>query len=326
MKSATAILVFAVIGSLLTCELALGQPYPAKPVRFMVGFPPGGGNDVVARIVAAKLGEFWNQTIVIDNRPGATGTLAANLVARAPADGYTFLAGAVSTNAIAPSIYSNLPYDFEKAFAPVTLLASIPHLISVHPSLPVNTLKQLASLAKANPGKIAFPSAGSGSTVHIAGEIFMLLSSTKMLHVPYKGAAQALPDLLSGQTSVSFDTTATLIQHVKTGRVRALAITANKRFPLIQTVATTAEAGFPGFEMATWIGLFAPADTPRTIVEKVHGDIAKILRQDDVKEKLITNIGADESVTHSPEEFRVLFRNDIARYAKIVKAAGIRLD
>ena len=189
MKSAAAILVFTVSGSFLTCGLALGQSYPAKPVRFMVGFPPGGGNDVVARIVAAKLGEFWNQTIVIDNRPGATGTLAANLVARAPADGYTFLAGAVSTNAIAPSIYSSLPYDAEKAFAPVTLLASIPHLISVHPSLPVNSLKQLASLAKANPGTIAFPSAGSGSTVHIAGEIFMLLSSTKMLHVPYKGAA-----------------------------------------------------------------------------------------------------------------------------------------
>ena len=302
------------------------QSYPTKPVRMLVGFPPSGGNDVVARVVATRLSERWNQSVIVENRPGATGTVAAGVVARAPADGYMLLAGAVSTNAIAPFMYGNLPYDAEKAFAPVTLLASIPNLIAVHPSLPVKSLQELIALAKRMPGKLSFPSAGNGSTPHVAGEMFMLATSTKMLHVPYKGAGQAIPDLLAGQTEVSFDTTGTIITHVRSGRLKALAIAAPRRFPAIRDVPTTAEAGMPGFEMSTWIGLFAPADTPPAIVQRLHSEIAAVLRDPALRSKLIDSIGADESTTATPEEFAAIFRKDLVRYKKLVSAIGLKLD
>ena len=302
------------------------QSYPVKPVRMFVGFPPGGGNDVVARVVATRLSERWGQSVIVENRPGATGTVAANVVARSAGDGYNLLAGAVSTNAIAPFMYGNLPYDAEKAFAPVTLLASIPNLIAVHPSLPAKSLRELIALAKQMPGKLSFPSAGNGSTPHVAGEMFMQATSVKMLHVPYKGAGQAIPDLLAGQTSVSFDTTGTIITHVRSGKLRALAIAAPKRFPALRDVPTTAEAGLPGFEMSTWIGLFAPADTPGPIVQKLHSDIAAALREPALRSKLIDSIGADESTTATPEEFAAMFRKDLVRYRKLVAAIGLKLE
>ena len=302
------------------------QTYPVKPVRMLVGFPPGGGNDVVARVVATRLSERWGQSVIVENRPGATGTVAANVVARSPGDGYNLLAGAVSTNAIAPFMYGNLPYDAEKAFAPVTLLASIPNLIAVHPSLPAKSLKELIALAKQVPGKLSFPSAGNGSTPHVAGEMFMLATSIKMLHVPYKGAGQAIPDLLAGQTSVSFDTTGTIITHVRSGKLRALAVAAPARFPAIRDVPTTAESGLPGFEMSTWIGLFAPADTPPAIVQRLHSEIGAVLRDPALRSKLTDAIGADESTTATPEEFAALFRKDLVRYRKLVSAIGLKLD
>ncbi|HEX2828222.1 MAG TPA: tripartite tricarboxylate transporter substrate binding protein [Burkholderiales bacterium] len=316
----------ALLATICAVPLASAQSYPAKPVRMLVGFPPSGGNDVVARVVATRLSERWGQSVIVENRPGATGTLAANVVARSAGDGYTLLAGAVSTNAIAPFMYSNLPYDAEKAFAPVTLLASIPNLIAVHPSLPVKSLSELIALAKQMPGKLSFPSAGNGSTPHVAGEMFMLATSVRMLHVPYKGAGQAIPDLLAGQTSVSFDTTGTIITHVRSGRLRALAVAAPRRFPAIREVPTTAEAGLPGFEMSTWIGLFAPADTPPAIVQRLHSEIAAVLRDPALRSKLTDTIGADESTTASPEEFAAIFRKDLARYKKLVSAIGLKLD
>lgn len=315
-----------VVALIFGAQDGAAQSYPVKPVRILVGFPPGGGNDVVARVVATQLSERWNQGVIVENRPGATGTVAAGLVARAPADGYMLLAGAVSTNAIAPFMYANLPYDADKAFAPVTLLASIPNLVAIHPSLPVKSLSELIALAKRMPEKLSFPSAGNGSTPHVAGEMFMNATGTRMLHVPYKGAGQAIPDLLAGQTSVSFDTTGTIITHVRSGRLKALAVAAPRRFPAIRDVPTTAEAGLPGFEVSTWIGLFAPAETPPAIVQLLHAEIAAVLRDPALRSKLIDSIGADESATATPEAFAILFRNDLARYRKLVSAIGLKLD
>ena len=305
---------------------AHAQPFPSRPIKFIVGFPPGGGNDVVSRIVAPWLQESLGQQVIVENRPGANGTIAAAAVAKMPPDGYNLLVGAVSTNAIAPTLYGNLPYDTEKDLAAVTLLASIPQLIAVHPDLPVKSVKELVAHAKANPGQLKFPSAGNGSTPHITGEIFKLATGTDLVHVPYKGAGQALPDLLSGRLSVSFDTTGTIIQHVRSGKLRALAIAAPKRFALIPDVPTAAEAGLADFELATWIGLFAPGGTPPAILNTLHSRIAAVLQKPEVRNQLVNNIGSDDSVTRSPEEFAALLHRDVLRYAKVIKAAGVKAD
>ena len=316
----------AILGCLVGLQHVAAQGYPNRALKFVVGFPPGGGNDVVARVVGPHLTEALGQHVVIENRPGATGTVAANAVAKSAPDGYTWLVGAVSTNAIANSLYPNLPYDPERDLTPVTLLASIPQLIAVHPSLEVRTVRELIEYARANPGTLRFPSAGNGSTPHIAGEIFKMTTGTDLLHVPYKGAGQALPDLLSGRVQVSFDTTGTIISHVKAGKLRALAIATPKRFALIPDVPTAAEAGLPDFDISTWIGLFAPGGTAAAIVDLLHARIATVLRKPEVRNLLINNIGSDDSATATPAEFASLVKRDIARYAKIIKIAGIRAD
>ncbi len=315
-----------ILGCVAALQPAAAQGYPNRALKFIVGFPPGGGADVVARIVGPHLTEALGQQVVIENRPGATGTVAANGVAKSAPDGYTWLIGAVSTNAIANSLYPNLPYDPEQDLVPVTLLASIPQLIAVNPSLEVRTVRELIDYARANPGKLRFPSAGNGSTPHIAGEIFKITTGTDLLHVPYKGAGQALPDLLAGRVQVSFDTTGTIISFVKAGRLRALAIAAPKRFAQIPDVPTAAEAGLPDFDISTWIGLFAPAGTPAAIVNLLHARIATVLRKPEVRNLLINNIGSDDTATATPAEFASLLKRDIARYAKVIKAAGIRAD
>lgn len=300
--------------------------YPVKPVRLLVGFPPGGNNDIVARIVTPKLSELLGQQVVIDNRPGATGVVAAGLVARALPDGYTLLAGAVSTNAIAGSLFSKLPYDQERDFAPVTLMASMPHIVSVSPSSDVKSLKDLIAYAKAHPGDLRFASSGNASTPHIAGEMFKMMTGTDLMHVPYKGAAQALPDLLSGQIPVSFNAAAVVVTYIKAGKLRPLAVTALARFAPLPDVFTSAEAGLPGFEMSTWHGVLAPAGTPRSIVLRLHGEIARVLRLPEVREKLSAGVGSDDTVTHTPEQFATLIRSDTVRYAKVVKTVGMRID
>ena len=314
-----------VAGCMLAC-LASAQGYPNRPIKFIVGFPPGGGNDVVARIVAQHLSEPLGQQVIVENRAGATGTVAANVVAKSPPDGYTLLAGAVSTNAIAPSLYLSLAYDQERDLSPVTLLASIPQLIAIHPSLEIRSVRELIDYAKANPGKLHFASAGNGSTPHITGEIFKLVTGTDLVHVPYKGAGQALPDVLAGRVPLSFDTTGTIITHVRSGKLRALAIAAPRRFALIPEVPTAAEAGLADFELATWIGVFAPAGTPPSVVDLLHARIGAVLQKPEVRNQLINNIGSDESATGSPAEFAALLKKDIARYSKVIKAVGIRAD
>ncbi|HEX4325252.1 MAG TPA: tripartite tricarboxylate transporter substrate binding protein [Burkholderiales bacterium] len=320
----------AALTAALTAAAALApaqaQDYPAKPVRFVVGFAPGGGGDVIARIVTAPLPAILGQQVIIDNRPGATGTVGAGLVAKSPPDGYTLYVGATSTNSIAPTLYHNLPYDSEKDLVGVTLLASLPNVISVHPSLGLNSLKELIAYAKANPGKLSFPSAGYGSTPHLAGEMFKMATGTNLLHVPYKGAGQAVPDLLSGVVTVSFDTTGTVISYILAGRLKALAIASAKRFPLIPDVPTAREAGVPGYEVSTWIGLFAPAATPRPIVKKLHDDIAQILRSPEMREKLLVQLGCDDTTTDTPEDFDKVVASDTAKYAKMIKALHLRVD
>src|SRR5438105_15769862 len=309
----------------LGCAIASAQDYPNKPVRMVVGFPPGGGTDVVARILQPRLSELLGQPIVIDNRPGATGTVAAGHVAKWPPDGCTIITGHVSVNAIAPSLFSNLPYDAAHDFAPIGLAAAVPHVVVVHPSVPVTSLKELVAYLKAQPGKLTFPSAGNGSMPHLAGEVFQSLAGVKLVHVPYKGTGQSMQDLLGGQHLVAFDTMPASAPHVRSGKLRAVAVSTAQRVPSFPEVPTAEEAGVPSYMVTTWYGVFAPAGTPTAIVNRLHADMVKAMQTPEVRAKL-EGIGADGSVSRSPEEFAALVRADTARYAKIVKDIGIRID
>jgi tripartite-type tricarboxylate transporter receptor subunit TctC len=301
------------------------QPYPGKPVRMVVGFPPGGGTDVVARIIVPRLSDLLGQPIVIENRPGATGTVAAGQVAKSAPDGYTIMMGHVSVNAIAPALFANLPYDVIKDFAPVGIAAAVPHFVTVHPSLGVNSLQELIAFIKARPDKMTFPSAGNGSMPHLAGEIFGSLAGAKMVHVPYKGSGQSMQDLLGGQHLVAFDTMPASAPHVRTGKLRALATSSAARLPAFPDVPTAEEAGLAGYQVITWYGVFAPAGTPAPIVNRLHSDLVKAMQTPDVRSKL-EGIGADGTVSRSPEAFAALVRSDTARYAKIVKDIGLRIE
>jgi tripartite-type tricarboxylate transporter receptor subunit TctC len=305
--------------------MAGAQEYPNKPVRMVVGFPPGGGTDVVARILAPRMSELLGQSIVIDNRPGATGTVAAGQVAKSAPDGYTIMMGHVSVNAIAPNLFANLPYDVERDFAPIALAAAVPHLVVVHPSVPVTTLKELVAYLRAQPGKLTFPSAGNGSMPHLAGEVFQALAGVKMVHVPYKGTGQSMQDLLGGQHLVAFDTMPASAPHVRSGKLRALAVSTAGRVPSFPDVPTAEEAGVPGYVVITWYGVFAPAGTPPPIVNRLHADMVKAMQTPEVRARLEA-IGADGTLSRSPEEFAALVRADAARYAKIVKDIGLRID
>ena len=301
------------------------QDYPAKPVRMVVGFPPGGGTDVVARIINPRFSELLGQSVVIDNRPGATGTMAAGQVAKSAPDGYTIMMGHVSVNAIAPALFANLPYDVVKDFAPVGIAAAVPHFVTVHPSLHLSSLNDLILYIKARPGQLTFPSAGNGSMPHLAGEIFCSLAGVKMVHVPYKGSGQSMQDLLGGQHLVAFDTMPASAPHVRSGRLIAIATSSAKRLPAFADVPTAEEAGLAGYQVITWYGVFAPAGTPAPIVTRLHADLVKAMQTPEVRAKL-EGIGADGTVSRSPEEFATLVRADTARYAKIVKDIGLKLD
>ena len=302
----------------------LAQDYPGKPIRMVVGFPPGGGTDVVARIITPRYSELLGQPVVIENRPGATGTMAAGQVAKSAPDGYTIMMGHVSVNAIAPAMFSNLTYDVIKDFAPIGIAAAVPHFVTVHPSVPSRSLKELIQFLKAHPG-MTFPSAGNGSMPHLAGEIFASLAGVKMVHVPYKGSGQSMQDLLGGQHLVAFDTMPASAPHVRSGKLRALATSSAARLPAFADVPTAEEAGLPGYQVTTWYGVFAPAGTPSAVVNRLHADLVKAMQTPEVRAKL-EGIGADGTVSRSPDEFAALVRADTARYAKIVKDIGLRLD
>jgi len=310
---------------LASTGLAQAQDYPNKPIRMVVGFPPGGGTDVVARILVPRMSELLGQPIVIENRPGATGTVAAGQVAKSPPDGYTIMMGHVSVNAIAPALFSNLSYDVIKDFAPIAIAAAVPHFVVVHPSLQVSTLKDLIAHLKTRPGKLTFPSAGNGSMPHLAGEIFKSLAGVQVVHVPYKGSGQSMQDLLGGQHLVAFDTMPASSPHVRSGKLRALAVSSAARVPGFPEVPTAAEAGLAGYQVITWYGVFAPAGTPAAIVNRLHADTVKAMQTPETRSKL-EGIGADGTVSRSPEEFAALVRADTARYSKIVKDIGLKID
>jgi len=312
-------------GLLAACATsALGQTYPNRAVRMVMGFPPGGGTDIVGRIVAQKLSEVFGQQVLPDNRGGASGQIAAELVAKAPPDGYTIMMVHIAAISILPSLIPKLPYDAEKDFAPISLVAFGPNLLVVHPSLPVRTVNELIALARSKPGQIHYASPGAGTVQHLAGELFKLQAKVDMLHVPYKGSGQSIVDLVAGQVHLDFDSVPPVINHVKAGRLRALAVTSAKRFSLLPEMPTISESGVPGFDMSTWWGLVAPAGVNKDVVGRLHGETVKLLRQADVKER-IANVGA-EVVGNTPEEFGAYIRSERAKYAKIVKAANIKLE
>jgi len=300
------------------------QDYPNKPLRMVVGFPPGGGTDVVARIITPRYSELLGQTVVIENRPGATGTMAAGQVAKSAPDGYTIMMGHVSVNAIAPALFASLPYDVIKDFAPIGIAAAVPHFVTVHPSVQVSSLRELVVFIKGKPD-LTFPSAGNGSMPHLAGEIFKSLAGVKLVHVPYKGTGQSMQDLLGGQHLVAFDTMPASAPHVRSGKLRALATSSAARLPAFPDVPTAEEAGLAGYQVITWYGVFAPAGTPPAIVGRLHADLVKAMQTPDVRARL-EGIGADGTVSRSPEEFAALVRADTARYAKIVKDIGLKID
>jgi tripartite-type tricarboxylate transporter receptor subunit TctC len=300
------------------------QTYPSKPIRLVVPFPPGGSLDVVARAIGQKLSEAWGQPVVIDNRPGAGGNIGADLVAKSTPDGYTILEGALSTHAVNVSLYSKMPYDPVRDFAPITLVAITPNVLVVSPSFPADSVPELIAYAKAHPGKLSFGSGSNGSAGHLAGELFKSEAGVDMVHVPYKGAAPALQALLAGDTQLMFDNLANSMPQMKAGRLKALAVTTAKRSALAPELPTLAETGLPGFDIYTWWGFMAPAGTPKEILAKWNAEVARILGTPEMKQ-FFAQQGAEPAPT-TPEQFAALIKSEIPKYAKIVKASGAKID
>jgi tripartite-type tricarboxylate transporter receptor subunit TctC len=303
---------------------ALAQAYPNKPVKMIVGFPPGGGTDVVARVIAQKLTEWWGQPLTVENRPGATGTIGADYVAKSPADGYTLLMGHVNSTGLAPNLFPKLPYDPIKDFAAVAYVGYVPNVLAVHPSVGVKSVKELIALLKANPGKYNYASSGNGSTQHIAGEVFKQLTGTSIVHVPYKGSGDAIKDLLAGVVAMNFDTMPPVMPHIQAGKLRGLAISTPKRLAQLPDVPTFAEEGITGFDVTNWYGVMAPAGTPREIVTKVNADINKAMQVPEVRARL-EGVGTQLREMSAPE-FDAFMKAEVVKYAKIIKDTGVKIE
>jgi tripartite-type tricarboxylate transporter receptor subunit TctC len=304
--------------------LAQGTAYPTKPVRLVVPFPPAGTTDIIARAAAQKLSEAWGQQVVVDNRPGAAGNIGSELVSKAAPDGYTLEMGTVGTHAINPSLYAKMPYDHVRDFVPIVLVAGVPNVLVVNPSLPVNSVQELIAYAKANPGKINFASSGSGTSIHLSGEMFRTITGVDITHVPYKGSAPALTDLMGGQVQIMFDNLPSSLAFIKAGKLKALAVTSATRATALPDVPTMVEAGVPGFEASSWFGMLAPAGTPREIVNKVNADVNKWLSSPEAKEKLAQQGAIAAGGT--PEDFANHIAAETAKWAKVVKASGAKVD
>ena len=322
---ALAAALLAVIALVATTPAAAqGATYPTKPVRLVVPFPPGGTTDILARAVAQKLSETWGQQVIVDNRPGAGGNIGSELVAKAPPDGYTLLMGTVGTHAINPSLYAKMPYDHVKDFTPVILVAGVPNVLVVNPSLPVDSVQQLIAYGKANPNKLNFASSGNGTSIHLSGELFRTMTGVQMTHVPYKGSAPALTDLIGGQVQLMFDNLPSSLQFIKAGKLRALAVTSVARSQALPDVPTLAESGLPGFEASSWFGVLAPAGTPADIVAKINAAVAAWLASPAAKEQLAAQ-GAS-AAGGPPDAFVRHIADESAKWAKVVKASGAHVD
>ena len=309
---------------LLAATTPFAQPFPNKPIKIVLGFPPGGATDILSRDFAAKLGDELKQQVIIENKPGAGGTIGADLVAKAPADGYTLTIGTSSNHAIAPSLYKKLPYDPVKDFAPITMLSVSQNVVVINPDIPANNIRELVAYAKANPAKMNFGSSGNGTISHLTGELFNTLSGTQITHIPYKGSAFVFPDLMSGQISMMFDSTISISPLLKSGKVKALAVTGGKRSKLMPDLPTVAESGYPGFESTNWFGFFAPAATPKEIVARLHAAAVKVLASPDLQERFAKQ-GA-EVVANKPEEAAAMLKADIAKWADVAKRSGAKID
>ena len=313
----------AVAAGCLFAATGYAQTYPAKPIRFLVGFPPGGTSDILARTIGQKLGEAVGQQVVIDNRPGAGGNIGAEAAAKSAPDGYTIFMSTTS-QAISASLYSKLNYDLVRDFAPITQAVNYTNLLVVHPSLPVRSVKELIALAKARPGELNYGTAGNGTPPHMTGELFNSYTGVKLQHVPYKGGAPAIADLLGGQITIMFDNVPPLLPHVQAGKMRPLAVTSLKRISVLRDVPTLDEAGLKGFDSVAWNGVLAPAGTPKEIVARLNAEILRILSLPDVRERLSSQ-GADP-VGGTPEQFAALIRSEIQKWAKVVKDSGAKVD
>ena len=300
------------------------QQYPTRPVRFIVPFAPGGSVDTLARTIGPRLADALGQQIVVDNRPGGNGNIGMELVAQARPDGHTLVLGYIANLAIFPSLSAKLPYDPVKDFAPVTQVASSPNVLTAHPSVPAKNLKELIALVKSKPGQVSFASTGIASVGHLTGELLNTLAGMKMTHVPYKGGGQAIIDLVGGHVQVMFSGFSAAMPHIKSGRIRALAVTGPQRSPALSEVATIAEQGFPGVEATAWYGVLAPAATPQTVVARLHDEIVKILKLPDVTQKL-DGLGF-EIVGSKPAEFGAYIKSEMKKWEKVVRASGAKAE
>ncbi len=313
----------AVAALMCASAATFAQDYPARPIRMILGFAPGGSTDLVARVVGQKMAEAWGQQVVIDNRPGANGMIGADLVAKANPDGYSLLLSSIGPMAINASLYK-MPYDIVTEFAPVTYTGNVTNLLVVHPSVVATNVKELIALAKAQPGKLTFGSSGTGGAPHMAVELFKILANVNIVHVPYKGGGPAMADLVGGQISGSFASMPSSIGFVRGGKLRALAVTAPKRSPAAPDVPTVSEAGIPGFSVLDWQGLFTTAKTPPAVVAKLNAEVVRILKLPDVIEKLA--VAGVEIQTSTPKDWGDFVKAEIAKWAKVVKDAGIKLE
>jgi tripartite-type tricarboxylate transporter receptor subunit TctC len=316
----------AVAGAIaaMTQPATAADPYPNKPIRIVVAYTPAGTTDILARIIGQKLTEAWGQAVVVDNKPGANGNIGTEYAAKAAPDGYTLLMTTAAPHGVNPSLYRKLGFDAVKDFAGVSLVATVPNALMVNPSLPVKNVKELIAYAKANPGKLSFGSPGNGSTGHMSMELFMSMTGTDMVHVPYKGNAGVMTDLVGGQIQVTLDNLTPYMSQVKSGKIRLLAVSPAKRSRAVPDIPTIAEAGVPGYETGAWFGLVAPAKTPRDIVEKLSAETARILKLPDVNQKLLEQ--SAEPVGNTPQQFDAFIKSEIAKWAKVIKDAKVELQ
>jgi tripartite-type tricarboxylate transporter receptor subunit TctC len=324
MQSKKIMIAFAAAALLGGLHSAQAQNWPAKPIRFIVPFTPGGGNDTIARLVGQKLSAALGQQVIVDTRAGAGGTIGAEAAARSAPDGYTVFLAGVATHGINPNLRSKLPYDAVKDFQPVSLIASAPLIVVVHPSLPVRNTRDLIALAKSKPGQVTYASNGAGGSSHMAVELYNMMTGTKMLHVPYKGLSPALTDLISGQVQVMFSSAVAMLPQVKSGRLRAIAMTGAKRSPALPDVPTVAESGVPGYETGSWYGVVVPAGTPKPVVGRLAQEIAAISKSPEINQRLVED--AAIPVGSTPDEFGAFIRKELARWAKVVQQGHISVE
>lgn len=302
---------------------AFAQSYPNKPIKFIIGFGPGGATDVIGRLMAKKISDALGQPIVIENKAGGSSNIGAEAVFRAAPDGYTFYVCAI-TSAINVSLFPKLPFDFAKDFEPVALFANVPNLLVVHPSVKANSVQELIALARSAPGKLSYASSGSGTSIHLSAELFKTLTKTDMVHVPYKGSAQAMVDMLGGQVQVMFDNMPSALPHAKAGKLRALAVTSAQRSPSAPEIPTIIESGVPDFDVQSWFGLVAPKGTPKDIITRINAEAVKALASADIKERFM-ELGAVAGPM-SPDEFGNYIKSEITRWAEVVKTSGAKAE